>query len=80
MDDNFWALLILLLLIVPLAIVALAVMLDTRSRRGYALGALALGTLVLALWGFNVDYWQEYQALPALTSPQIRSPRSTCVS
>jgi hypothetical protein len=66
-DDNFWALLILIL-IVPFAIVALAVMLDTRSRRGYALGVLALGTLVLALWGFNVDYGQEYLALPALTT------------
>jgi hypothetical protein len=64
---NLWALLILII-IVPLALVALAVMLDKRSRRGYALGALALGTLVLALWGFNVEYWQEYLALPALTT------------
>ena len=67
MDDNFWALLILII-IVPLAVVALAVLLDKRSKRGYALGALALATLVLALWGFNVDYWQEYLALPALTT------------
>lgn len=49
MDDNLWALLI----IVPLALVALAVALDKRSKRGYTLGALALGTLVLALWGFR---------------------------
>jgi hypothetical protein len=66
-DDTLWALLILIIL-VPLAFVALAVALDKRSRRGYALGALALGTLVLALWGFNVEYWQEYLALPALTT------------
>jgi hypothetical protein len=66
-DYNLWALLILII-IVPLALVALAVVLDKRSRRGYALGALALGTLVLALWGFNVEYWQEYLALPALTT------------
>jgi hypothetical protein len=66
-DDTFWTLLILII-IVPLAFGALAVVVDRRSRRGYALGALALGTLVLALWGFNVDYWQEYQALPALTT------------
>ena len=67
MDDTIWALLNLII-IVPLAFVALAVVLDTRSRRGYALGALALGTLVLAIWSFNVDYWQEYQAHPALTT------------
>lgn len=65
MDDTLWALLIL---IVPLACVALAVVLDKRSQRGYALGALALGALALALWGFTVDYWQEYLALPALTT------------
>ena len=67
MDDTLWALLILVIL-APLAFVMLAVALDQRSRRGYALGTLALGTLVLALWGFNVDYWQEYLALPALTT------------
>lgn len=67
MDDNLWALLILII-IVPLALAALAVVLDKQSRRGYALGALALGTLALALWGFNVDYWQEYLALPGLTT------------
>ena len=67
MDDTLWALLILIT-IVPLAFVALAVVLDKQSRRGYALGALALATLGLALWGFNVDYWQEYLALPALTT------------
>ena len=67
MDDTLWTLLILLI-IAPLAFGALAVVLDTRSRRGYALGALALATLVLALWGFNVDYWQEYVAHPALTT------------
>ncbi len=67
MDDNFWALLILSI-IVPLAFGALAVVLDTRSRRGYALAALALGTLVIALWGINVDYMQEYLSLPALTT------------
>ncbi len=50
MDYNLWAPLIV---IVPLAFVALAVVLDKRSQRGYALGALALGTLVLALWGFG---------------------------
>ena len=62
-----WALLILVF-IVPLALATLAVALDHQSRRGYAIGALALGTLALALWGFNVDYWQEYQAFPALTT------------
>ncbi len=67
MDDTLWALLILIL-IIPLAVVALAVALDKRSGRGYALGALALGTLALALWSFNVDYWQEYQTHPALTT------------
>jgi hypothetical protein len=68
-DDNLWVLLILILiLILPLALAALAVVLDKQSRRGYALGALALGTLVLALWGFNVAFWQEYLALPALTT------------
>ncbi len=46
MDYNFWAPLILI-------IVALAVVLDKKSHRGYTLGALALGTLVLALWGFR---------------------------
>jgi hypothetical protein len=65
--DYLWALLILII-IVPLALGALAVVLDKRSQRGYALGALALATLVLALWGFNVDYWQEYLAHPALTT------------
>lgn len=51
MDYNLWAMLILT--IVSLAFVALAVVLDKRSQRGYTLGALALGTLVLALWGFR---------------------------
>jgi hypothetical protein len=48
-DYNLWAPLILI--IVPLALVPLAVVLDKRSQRGYTLGALALGTLALALWG-----------------------------
>lgn len=48
MDYNLWALLILVIF-VPLALVALAVVLDKGPRRGYALGALALGTLVLDL-------------------------------
>ncbi len=67
MDDNLWALLILSI-IIPLVVAALAVVLDQQSQRGYALGTLALGTLVLALWGFSVAYWQEYLALPALTT------------
>jgi len=65
-DYNLWAMLILII-IVPLALVALAVVLDKRSRRGYALGALALGTLVLDLRGFSAIYWQEDLALPGLT-------------
>jgi hypothetical protein len=65
-DDNLWALLILII-IVPLAFVALAVVLDTRSRRGYALGALALGTLILDLRASSAIYWQEDLALPGLT-------------
>jgi hypothetical protein len=51
-DDNLGALLILII-IVSLACVALAVVLDKRSQRSYTLGALALATLVLALWGFR---------------------------
>ena len=66
MDDNLWALLILIS-IVPLALGALAVVLDKRSRRGYALGALALGTLVLDFRGFSATYWQEDLALPGLS-------------
>jgi hypothetical protein len=68
-DDTFWALLILILIIsiVPLACVALAVVLDTRSRRGYALGALALATLVLDLRASSAIYWQEDLTLPGLT-------------
>ncbi len=66
MDDTLWALLILII-IVPVAFGALAVVLDTRSRRGYALEALALGTLVLDLRGFSATYWQEDLALPGLS-------------
>ena len=66
MDHNLWALLILII-IVPLAFVALAVVLDTRSRRGYALGALALGTLVLDLRASSAIYWQEDLNRPGLT-------------
>lgn len=62
MNYNLWALLILIA--VPLAIGALAVVLDKRSQRGYTLGALALGTLVLALWGF----WAFSQAAGAVAS------------
>jgi hypothetical protein len=65
-DDNLWALLILITF-VPVALGALAVVLDGRSRRGYALGALALATLVLDLRGFSASYWQEGLALPALS-------------
>ena len=65
MDDTLWALLILIIF-VTLAFGALAVVLDKRSRRGYALGALALGTLVLDLRGFSATYWQEDLALPGL--------------
>jgi hypothetical protein len=65
-DDNLWALLLLIIL-VPLAFGALAVVLDTRSRRGYALGALALGTLILDLRGFSATYWQEDLNRPGLT-------------
>ncbi len=45
--NSGWLLLVLLvsLLSVP------AVALDIASRRGYALGALAVGALVVALWG-----------------------------
>ncbi|HZC04985.1 MAG TPA: hypothetical protein VE338_05030 [Ktedonobacterales bacterium] len=50
MAFNSWT---LLLIIVPLTMAVLAVALDIASRRGYRLGALALGTLVLALWGFG---------------------------
>ncbi len=66
MDDNLWVLLILIL-IVPLAFVALAVVLDTRSRRGYALGALALGTLILDLRASSAIYYQEDLNRPGLT-------------
>lgn len=66
MDDNFWALLILII-IVPLAFVALAVVLDKRSQRGYALGALALATLVLDLRASSAIYWQEDLGHPGLT-------------
>jgi hypothetical protein len=65
-DDNFWALLILVI-IVPLAFVALAVVLDKRSQRGYALGALALGALVLDLRASSAFYWQEDLNRPLLT-------------
>lgn len=65
-DTNGWAPLILIL-IVPFASVGLAVALDTRSGRGYALGALALAALVLDLWGYSAIYWQEDLALPGLT-------------
>jgi hypothetical protein len=65
-DGNLWALLILII-IVPLAFVALAVVLDTRSQRGYALGALALGTLVLDLRASSAIYWQEDLNRPGLT-------------
>ncbi len=51
-DENLWVLLILI--IVALAFVTLAVVLDKRSKQGYTLAALALGTLILALWGFRV--------------------------
>ena len=66
MNDNLWALLILII-IVPLAFVALAVVLDKRSRRGYALGALALGTLALDLRAYSAIYWQEDLNRPGLT-------------
>jgi hypothetical protein len=66
MDDTLWALLILII-IVPLAVGALAVVLDQRSRRGYALGALALGALVFDLRSFRAIYWQEDLNLPGLT-------------
>ncbi len=66
MDDTLWALLILII-IIPLALGALALVLDTRSRRGYALGALALATLVLDLRGFSATYWQEDLGAPALS-------------
>jgi ABC-type uncharacterized transport system fused permease/ATPase subunit len=65
-DDNLWALLILII-IVSLACVALAVVLDKRSQRGYALGALALGTLVLDLRASSAIYWQEDLNRPGLT-------------
>jgi hypothetical protein len=65
-NNTLWALLILII-IVPLAVGALAVVLDKRSRRGYALGALALATLVLDLRGFRATYWQEDLALPGLS-------------
>ena len=65
MDDNVWASLFFII-VVPLTFVALAVVLDTRSRRGYALGALALTTLVLDLRGFSATYWQEDLGRPAL--------------
>ncbi len=66
MDFNLWALLILII-IVPLAFVALAVVLDTKSRRGYALGALALTTLILDLRAYSAIYWQEDLNRPGLT-------------
>ena len=47
---NSWA---LLLIVAPPALVALAVARDKRSGRGYGLGVLAVGTLVLTLWGFG---------------------------
>ncbi len=66
MYDNFWALLTLII-IVPLAVVALAVVLDKRSRRGYVLAALALGTLILDLRAYRAIYWQEDLNRPGLT-------------
>lgn len=66
MDDTIWALLILII-IVPLACVGLAVVLDTRSGRGYALGALALGTLILDLRAASAIYYQEDLNRPGLT-------------
>ncbi len=66
MDYNLWVLLILVIL-VPLALVALAVVLDKRSRRGYALGALALATLILDLRASSAIYWQEDLNRPGLT-------------
>ena len=60
MDYNLWALLI----IVSLALGVLAVVLDMRSHRGYTLGALALGTLILSLWGS----WAFSQADDAVAS------------
>jgi hypothetical protein len=59
-DYNLWALLI----IVSLALGVLAVVLDMRSHRGYTLGALALGTLILSLWGS----WAFSQAAGAISS------------
>lgn len=61
MDYKLWALLIIT---VPLAVGTLAVVLDKRSQRGYALGALAIGTLVLAIWGL----WAFSQAASAVAS------------
>ena len=60
MDYNLWALLI----IVSVALGVLAVVLDMRSHRGYTLGALALGTLILSLWGS----WAFSQADDAVAS------------
>jgi hypothetical protein len=50
-DVNTWA---LILIIVPFTLAVLAIALGIASRRGYYwLGALALGTLVLALLGYS---------------------------
>jgi hypothetical protein len=65
-DNNLWALFILII-IVPLALGALAVELDKRSGRGYALGALALATLVLDLRASSAIYWQADLGHPGLT-------------
>lgn len=47
---------LLLVLLVSLTLAVLAVALDIASRRGYGLGAFALGAVVLALWGFGAFY------------------------
>jgi hypothetical protein len=47
---GMWA----LFLFATPALVALAVILDVRSWRGYGLGFLALTALVLAFWGYSV--------------------------
>jgi hypothetical protein len=45
---------LLIVLLVSLTLGVPAVALDIASRRGYGLGAFALGALVLTLWGFGV--------------------------
>ena len=53
-----------LIIAAPLVLVVLAVALDSRLRRGYALGLLAAGALVLDVWGL-IRFFQVAQFVNA---------------